>query len=216
MGKNGDFSSLFGQLSAVKSDGTSVSRLLSPGKSSVSNTPAPSSKTLSPAASTDLRSQSLQTAGTVKSGINFGAPSSNKSVSSQGTSEWTNLLKQTVSGGVASALGGGLTSAIGGLGGLVSSIASLFGGGTKAEAPLQLFQLPNSQNETVSIRSSASGSGPTDAKTSGAYGSIQSSSVSASEGDHSLLPQYQSTQVAQAVKQALLNSSSLNDVIAEI
>jgi hypothetical protein len=28
--------------------------------------------------------------------------------------------------------------------------------------------------------------------------------------------QYQSAQIAQAVKQALLNSSSLNDVIAEI
>jgi hypothetical protein len=214
MARKSDFSSLFGQLSAVKSDKVNLSQLLSPGKLLAKSTSVQSSKALSPA-STGLRSQPLEIVGNVKGGINFGVPSSN-SISSQGTSEWTNLLKQTASGGVASALGGGITSAIGGIGGLVSSIASLFGAGTKTEAPLELFRLPNSNNSTVFIRSSASKTGQTPTTKSGVYGTAPDSPVSASEGDHSHLPQYQSAQIAQAVKQALLNSSSLNDVIAEI
>jgi hypothetical protein len=92
-------------------------------------------------------------------------------------------------------LGGGFgLGSITGLGSIVSSIASLFGGAKKATAPLQEFHLPAGQNLSISVG------------TSGASGATANS--------QSL--QDQSTQIAQAVKTALLHSSSLNDVIAEI
>jgi hypothetical protein len=68
---------------------------------------------------------------------------------------------------------------------------NLFGGGGKsAPPPLVQFQLPDSQSQTIYISSNT-----------------RSNTEPA---------QYQSAQIADAVKKALLNSSSLNDVIAEI
>jgi hypothetical protein len=126
----------------------------------------------------------------ISTGMSFGRPSSTKLPASTGT-DWGKLLEQAASGGIASAFGLGSVS---GLGSLVSGIASLFGGGKKTLAPLQEFQLPAAQNQTITI---------------GANGSSGTATSSQSIQD-------QSAQIAQAVKTALLQSSSLNDVIAEI
>lgn len=203
---------LIGQLPGVKADGASLSRFLSPTKPPVGITAKSAAGSSKPPPSTDLKSQSLSTAGIVKAGIRFGSPSSNRVTSSQGTSEWANLLKQTASGGISSAFGGGLMSAIGGLGGLVSSIAGLFGASKKALPPLTLFQLPNSQAHTVFVSSKTNGTASVNSGPGGVSGSSQASSTT---GQGQSL-QNQSTEIAQAVKQALLTSSSLNDVIAEI
>ncbi len=211
--KNG-FSSLLGALATAKSDGVNLLKLLSASKASSSVSAGQSSRTLKPGAQSDRKSQSLSTADVVKASIKFGSPSSNKTATTGGSSEWATLLKQTASGGVASALGGGLTSALGGLGGLVSSVAGLFGLVKKTEAPLTLFQLPDSQNQTISIGSKVAGTSQSAGSLSGVYRA--SSSVASSEAAHSQIYQNQNAQVTQAVKQALLNSSSLNDVIAEI
>lgn len=205
-------SKLIGQLAGVKADGASLSRLLSPSKPPQGITAKSAIGSSKPPVSTDLKSQSLSTAGNAKAGIKFGSPSSNKAPSSQGTSEWANLLEQTASGGISSAFGGGLLSAIGGLGGLVSSFAGLFGGPQKTQAPLTLFQLPNSQAHTVFVSSKATGNASIETNSGGVSGS---SNVSSTTGQSQSL-QNQSAEIAQAVKQALLNSSSLNDVIAEI
>lgn len=168
-----------------------------------------SAKTLRPSRSLDLTTGSEFAKSTLSS-IRFGtAPTQPKAASSSG-SEWTNLLRQTASGGVASLLGGGI--GIGGLGSLVSSITSLFGGGGKAAAPPPIvpFQLPASQEHTVYLRTANNTAGTANSHYAGS--GIYSGSSSANGQPL----QYQSSQIAQAVKAALLNSSSLNDVIAEI
>lgn len=170
--------------------------------------------------SNDTRALSLSQ--TVRSAsIKFGTPSNTRTTASSSGNEWTNLLTQTASGGIASALSGGL-GGIGGLGSLISGIVSLFGGGggKKTPPPLVEFQLPASVDQTVYL---SSGSKTVYAGNSVEQGSTQSSGAgiystgtqgNESSGGQSL--QYQSTQIAAAVKTALLNSSSLNDVIAEI
>lgn len=212
-----DVSKLVGQLASVKVDRVNLSRLLSPHKPSPGITAKGATGSYKPPASTDLKSQSLNTAANVKAGMKFGSPSSNKVASSQGTSEWAKLLKQTASGGISSAFGGGLMSAIGGLGGLVSSIAGLFGGPKKTLAPLTLFQLPNSQAHTVFVNAKSTGNASLNSNSgnSNSGGVSVSSNASSKTGEGQSL-QNQSAEIAQAVKQALLNSSSLNDVIAEI
>jgi hypothetical protein len=100
-------------------------------------------------------------------------------------------------------LGGGAGSfaAIGGLGGIISGLVGLFGSHKKTPPPLTLFRLPDAQNETVYTSSHTANVVPQ----SGIYTSQHTDST-----------QYHSAQIAQAVKHALLNSSSLNDVISEI
>ena len=218
--KKNNLSSLLNQLSSQKIDGQSVNKLLAP-TSLVTQARSNTDKTIKPTSSGDTKALGLD-AKTVATGINFGSPSNNRSSTSQSGSEWTNLLTKTASGGVASAFSGGLSS-IAGLGGLISGIASLFGGGsTSTPAPLVEFQLPSSQTQTIYVSSNGS---------STYQGSVTEASVSKSKGPtYTSSPttqtssatfsgpsyQYQSTQIAQAVKTALLNSSSLNDVIAEI
>jgi hypothetical protein len=157
--------------------------------------------------------------------IQFGKPSqsSSKSSSSSG-SEWTNLLKHTASGGIASALSGGLGS-IGGLGSLISGIMHLFGGGggKKAPPPLVEFRLPESQQQTLFLSSKGnrlhqgSGGEATGLRSPGAgiYGDASQLHTSGSPASTQWI-QEQSGQIAEAVKNALLNSSSLNDVIGEL
>jgi hypothetical protein len=138
----------------------------------------------------------------------FGKPSSAGSISSSSSSVLTGLLKQTASGGIASALGGGLGGLLG-LGPIISGFVSLFGGGKSELPPLVQFQVPTAQNLTSFISSgghSSTASHATGSGTTNTPGGRQSTSAY----------QHQSTQIAQAVKQALLNSNSLNDVIAEI
>ncbi len=174
-----------------------------------------------PKASGDHRASSL-TAEVIPHTIHFGSPASQKSTASKSGSEWTNLLKQTTSGGVSSALGGGLAT-IGGLASLVSGIVGLFGGGSgkPAPPPLVKFQLPNSQQQTAYVSSSASRvyqGGVTESPSKSAMPSsgIYGGATAHGSSSASQPLRYQSSEIAQAVKNALLNSSSLTDVIAEI
>ena len=153
-------------------------------------------------------------------GIQFGRPSSTKSAATTSSNELLNLLKQTASGGIASALGGGLGS-IAGLGGIVSGIMSLFGGHKSTPPPLVEFQLPETSSETIYVSSKGNttyqGADVEQSSISSTGTGIYSSGTSTSQtSSSSQALQYQSSQIAQAVKNALLNSSSLNDVIAEI
>lgn len=156
-----------------------------------------------------LRSLSVGQTEEFKS-INFGKPSQNNaSGSSSGTGSWSRLLAQTASGGLANVLGGGLSS-IAGLGGLISDITSLFGGSSKAAPPpLALFSLPESIQQTAYI-----GSGAANGK---AGGGIYTSSGAVKDTSSTSAPaSNDSVAIAQAVKNALLTSSTLVDVIAEI
>lgn len=147
------------------------------------------------------------------SGLRFGGSSSSGTSSSGTGSQWTNLLKQTARGGISSALGGGLKD-IGGIASIVSGFVGLFGGGKSTPPPLVHFEAPASQNQTAFI---GSATGPANWSESGTSAHTSSKGIYASGQESNVQSlQYQSAQIAQAVKQALLNSSSLNDVIAEI
>jgi hypothetical protein len=147
------------------------------------------------------------------SGLRFGGSSSSGTTSSGTGSQWTNLLKQTARGGISSALGGGLKD-IGGIASIVSGFVGLFGGGKSTPPPLVHFEAPASQNQAAFI---GSATGPANWSESGTSAHTSSKGIYASGQESNVQSlQYQSAQIAQAVKQALLNSSSLNDVIAEI
>jgi hypothetical protein len=155
---------------------------------------AGSSKVLTAGSPGGTKATSISGA-SLSAGISFGRPASTKTPSATSGTDWGELLEQAASGGLASALAGGFgLGSITGLGSIVSSIASLFSSEKKGPAALQEFKLPATQNLTISVG------------TNGASGATATS--------QSL--QDQSTQIAQAVKTALLHSSSLNDVIAEI
>ena len=151
--------------------------------------------------------------------IQFGKPSNNSTSSSSGGSALTSLLSQTASGGVASVVGGGLSS-IAGLGGLVSQISNLFGS-KSAPPPLVLFSLPNSVQQTAYVGSNgtsvyagdsvAQSAKPTCGSgiyTSGGVGNNSNRVVTQAPADRAA--------IAQAVKSALLTSSTLGDVITEL
>lgn len=220
--RKNNLSSLLNQLSGQKIGGQGVNKLLAPA-SIITQPQSNTEKIIKPTASGDTKASGLN-AKAAPTGINFGSPSNNRTSTSQSASEWGNLLTKTASGGVASVLGGGLSS-IAGLGGLISGIASLFGGGggSSTPSPLVEFQLPSSQTQTVYVSSNGNstyqGSMTEQARISNSNGPkyistpTPQANSSTSSGQSF---QYQSTQIAQAVKTALLNSSSLNDVIAEI
>jgi hypothetical protein len=148
------------------------------------------------------------------SGLRFGGSSSLGTTSSGNGSQWTNLLKQTAKGGVSSALGGGLKD-VGGIASIVSGFLSLFRGGKEAPPPLVHFEAPAPQNRTVFMGAAM---GPAQWSESGTSAHSSSSKGIYARGQEPNVQslQYQSSQIAQAVKQALLHSSSLSDVIAEI
>jgi hypothetical protein len=115
----------------------------------------------------------------------------------------------------------GALGGIGGLGSLISGIVGLFGGGKNTPPPLVEFQLPASVDQTVYLsdgRSSVYQGNVTErANASNGSGGIYNEGTQKSaSGATEQSVQYQSAQIAAAVKNALLNSSSLNDVIAEI
>jgi hypothetical protein len=141
---------------------------------------------------------------TPSSPIKFGMPSDRKALvpESKTGADWSGLAKQVVSGGVSSLLGSSSSTALfGGLGSLISGITSLFGGEKKAPPALQLFKLPEAVNQTVHLQSASSGS--------------PAVNVHAQTMD---TPSFvnRSNDIARAVKTAMLNSHSLNDVIAEL
>jgi hypothetical protein len=218
--RNNNLSGLLNNLSAPKVNGQSLGKLLTstnliaPEKQSAETATKPSS-------SGDTRTSAMD-AKDVPVGINFGSPSSNTTSTSKSGSEWANLLTQTASGGVGSTISGGLSS-IAGLGGLIAGIASLFGGGKSTPPPLVEFQLPSSQTQTVYVSSNGSstyqggvtGQAPVLTSAGPIYNNNQTPQPTNSASSGQSL-QYHSTQIAQAVKTALLNSSTLNDVITEI
>lgn len=192
---------------------------LRPPTNLVSPVTSSTEKTSKPSRFTDARALPVGNTGKSAS-IKFGSPSSRTNPVQQSGSEWTNLLKQTASGGIASALSGGL-GGIGGLGLLISGIVGFFSGGKRTPPPLVEFQLPASVDQTVYLsrgRSSVYQGNVTEtANASNANGGIYTGGTQKSEsGASGQSLQYQSAQIAAAVKNALLNSSSLNDVIAEI
>lgn len=130
--------------------------------------------------------------------VNFGRASRAATKSPKTTSSFSQIFSaSTPSGG----LGGTISQAVGfggGIGSLISGLTSLFGGGKTAPPALTAYQLPTSQTQSISTGSIVS--------TPGIY------------GGPSAPPSFeiQSGQIVQSIKQALLNSSSLNDVIAEL
>ena len=162
---------------------------------------------------TDLHKLSMGTTLAPK-GIQFGSPSGagvKSRTSSSTENQWTNLLKSAASGGVTSLLGGGFLES--GIDSLLSGLTSLFDGGStqKSETPLLRFALPDSQQDSMYINSeglSSNSSNVADtqsARSTGIYGSLQSQEMS-----------YKQSEIVKAVKSALLTSSTLNDIIAEI
>lgn len=217
--RKNNLSGLLSQLSSVKIDGQSTNSLLS--ATNLVNQAQPKSSQSSKLPSLSGTKTASFSAKTVATGINFGSPSNSSVGYQQSSSAWGNLLKQTASGGLSSAVSGGFVS-ITGLGGLISGIASLFGGGSKTLPPLVDFQLPTTQAQTVYVgsstgtsQSSSIGSSGSPAVGSGIYPKASSTGVSTPGASGQSL-QYQSSQIAQAVKTALLNSNSLGDVISEI
>ena len=146
-------------------------------------------------------------------GIDFGRPSSlAKSVASPSFGKtFQKLATQVAAGGVSNALGNNSGPAyLGGFGlsSLISGIAGLFGAGKKKQAPpLTLFQLPSSISQTFQVRHSTATTQPQPAG-SNLHIHLQGLN-SSSMVDHS-------NEIAKAVKTAILNSHSLNDVIAEL
>jgi hypothetical protein len=153
-------------------------------------------------------------------GVRFGKPPSTEQSSSTGGGALTNLLSHA-SAGIGSALEGGLSS-FAGLGGLVSDIAKLFGGSSKAAPPpLALFSLPESIQQTFYVTENRSGSQAGKEVSEGALSNGQSAlytsgGLTSNASGASSLAQTDSSAIAQAVKNALLTSSSLSDIIAEI
>lgn len=145
--------------------------------------------------------------------ISFGSPSDNGSSGSKSTSsgsDWSNLLQKTVSGGINDLFGGGILSD--GISYLVSGISSLFGGEDPA-TPLKRYTLADSQENTLytgvqGLMSSDSDAPATAPTNRGIY--------TTSSGQAKAATPLQDAQVVQAVKKALLTSSSLNDIISEL
>lgn len=156
-------------------------------------------------------------------GITFGTPSSSSTKSTSSGSEWSNLFKQATSSGVSSVFSGTFGS-IGGLGSLISGLVGLFGsGGKSTPPPLVRFQLPDSQQQTVYVNTERNavyqGSVVENTGASSSNSGIYASSGVTTNTQSASNPQWiqdHSSQIAQAVKNAILNSNSLNDVIAEI
>ncbi|MDQ2776228.1 MAG: hypothetical protein M3Y57_15120 [Acidobacteriota bacterium] len=170
----------------------------------------------------EMKSQSFGGITNAKETV-FGKPSSSGASSSTQTrgNEFSSLLKQKTSSGIVGALEGSLGfGGLSGIGSIISGIANLFGSGKKTPPPLVEFQLPNSQNQTLYtgahtsmlVQGSATQSPNTTQPGSGIYNSTE---MNQNSSDAQWL-QDQNGQIAHAVKTALLHSSSLADVIAEI
>ncbi len=167
----------------------------------------------------DIRASTIS-GSTEAKGIQFGGPSSTRSSSTSTQSGWSKLLTQVATNGAASAFGSALGS-IGGLSSLISGIFHLFGGGSSKATlpPLVRFQLPTSQTETAYIgaqsRTVLQGAA-TEQSIRSSTQPIYAPAETHKTANTSSSVTYDTAAITQAVKQALLNSSSLNDVIAEI
>jgi hypothetical protein len=185
-------------------------------------TESPSARTTIPRED-DLHALSLGAKDT-STGIRFGAPSNPNSGYTSGGVTWTKLLAQSGAGAAASVLGGATgLGALGGLGSLISGIFTLFGGGhaTKTLPPLVEFTPPNPITQAIYVNSTRTalydGTNVEVPLASQSRGPIYTSNQTVSPN----LPgvsstAFQNAQIIQMVKNALLTSSSLNDVISEL
>jgi hypothetical protein len=161
---------------------------------------------------TSGQSLSVPKAGTVVQALKFGKFHANVAASASG-SQWGNLLGAASSGGASSLLSGGILS--GGTLGFVGKLLSLFGGSKPAPAAPVPFVMPASRQETLNVGSSSGSSSvslgvQSGVNAGGTNGPVYQ--INATPNDQAT----QSAQVVSIVKQALLTSSSLNDVISEI
>lgn len=124
---------------------------------------------------------------------------------------WESTLG-SVLGGVGSAFGLGLSP-------LISGLAGLFGGGgdANATAPLVPYIAPPSVSVNAGISGSASGVFATDTADGGVARGVPSTNITVSVqamDSQSFLDR--SNDIALAVRQAMLESTTLNDVIREV
>ena len=167
---------------------------------------------------TSAKTVAPSTAGSVVQALNFGSLHT-KITGSGGGSNWGSLLSSAASGGISSVVGGGILSS--GAFGFVGKLLSLFGGSKSTPAAPTPFVMPASQIVSLNIGSNSS-TGSASSASSVSLGVTATPNAGSQSG-----PVYQQsgsgpeqsangTQVVQIVKQALLTSSSLNDVISEI
>jgi hypothetical protein len=167
-------------------------------------------KTTKVSMSADFQKLSIGSTLTPKA-IQFGSPSSVGSTSRALTGsgdEWTKLLNNATSSSIGSLIGGGFLES--GINSLISGITDLFDGGGKSESPLVRFALPDSQQKTMHVSSEGLSS------SAGNIASPQNNDKGQAYKDVQQGPLYGQSQIVQAVKNALLTSSTLNDIIAEI
>ena len=158
------------------------------------------------------RRSSPSSTGSIGQALNFGTPHIKTSIPvGHAGSQWMSALSSAAGSGNG-LLGGGLLSA-GGFG-FIGQLLNFFGGGKSSPAAPVQFQLPASQQQTLNVT-------PPGTSSSVSVGVHPLSPSSQGSGLYqqigSTVPSHlQSLQVVQIVKQALLTSSSLNDVISEI
>lgn len=219
MANKDNMASLMSRLSRSKSGTRSTG-----GTATVTNLVVPLSTSNPSTASTLSRLADTKALGIggapIPTSIHFGTPSSTRTSVQASGNTWSKFLTQTASGGLGSALGNGFGS-IGGLGSLVSSVLNLFGGGSKAAPPpLVRFRLPDSQSQTVYLgpqtTSVLQGIASEQSIKSDSQPIYTSTGAQASGSFASTAKISDASVIVQVVKQALLNSSSLNDVISEI
>lgn len=130
------------------------------------------------------------------------------------TSAQSSHSSGSVAGGVASSLFGGL--GLGLFSPLISGIASLFGGGSSAPAPLPIYVPPSpvSINAPLySTQSAATNSAPSAA--AAGYQSTPQVTVNVNAMDSKSFMDH-STDIANAVREAMLNMHPINGVVASL
>jgi hypothetical protein len=132
--------------------------------------------------------------------IGFGTPSQTAEKTTSSDSAWSILLQRTNSRSSSSLLSEVGLGSISGIGSVLGAFSKLIAGDATKPAPLQRFSLPSPQHSTL-----YAGSHETTIYGADMFAASGTGSISGSE-----------SQIVQAVKSALLHSSSLNDVIAEI
>lgn len=163
---------------------------------------------LSSSGTSDSQPNNHGGASTSNKPIHFGALRSGALRDGQSLHSWRSVLHSAAQGAGASLSGGSLLESIAGMGGLISGIAGLFGGSKETIPSFERFELPSPKDQTLYLRGST-------AATGGSESSLptNSSVLPGSLGNGS---QISSQQIVQVVRKALLTSSSLNDIIAEI
>lgn len=142
--------------------------------------------------------------------IDFGKPSSSgggPALNSAGD-HWSGLLQKAINTSASQVLGGGILGS--GLSSVFSAVFHLFGGGTQSQPPpLERFILPQMEQRTIDT---AQNTYVTHSALNTA--SQASNSLSTQVGSNS--GGLEQAAVVKAVRNALLTSSSLNDIIGEL